>query len=449
MDLEPLSREELIALLQQAFATIEALQAEVASLKEEIKRLQGGPPAKPKPTVPDFVKPNAPKPQQTPRKKRPHGYSRKRQDPTEVVPHYPSACSGCGRKLSGGWLHRVREVIELPATAVKIVHHHVMACHCGVCNRREVASLDLGEEVVGRSRLGVRLMSLIAYLDTVCRMPVRLIKRLLSGLFGLSLSLGQISLVLQQVAQKGEAAYQNLISQMRASPVVHADETGWRQNGQNGYVWSFSTPSVRVYTGHEGRSGEVARRMLGADFANVLVTDFYGGYHWYNGRHQYCWVHLLRDLHKLCEQYPDNADVKAFSVGVKEIYQQATEYSHSDVWARQRQRRTYQTRLLALARAHQGADRKERVLAQRLLKHVWGLFVFVENPAVPAHNNAAERAIRPLVVVRKVSGGSRSETGTKTVATLMSLFGTWQVRGADLLQQCQLMLQTNPKPQHT
>jgi transposase len=72
-------------------------------------------------------------------------------------------------------------------------------------------------------------------------------------------------------------------------------------------------------------------------------------------------------------------------------------------------------------------------------KNLWGLFVFVEYPEVPSDNNAAERAIRPLVV-RKVSGGSRSPMGSKMVAILLSLFGIWQARGEDLMDECQQML---------
>lgn len=449
MDFDALTREELIVLLKQALTTIEGLKAEIAALKHESDPPQGPPVAKAKPTVPDFVKPNTPKRKQTPRKKRPHGFARKRQDPTQVILHFPEACSCCGRKLQGGWLHRVREVIELPVAPVQIIHHHVMARHCGVCDRREVAQVDLCGAVIGKRRLGVRLMSAIAYLDTVCRMPVRLIQRLLWGLYDLSLSTGEISHILQKVAEQGKSDYDTLLTQLRASPVVNADETSWREGGQNGYFWGFSTPTLRLYTGQEGRSGEVARRMLGPEFCNVLVTDFYTGYYWYTGLHQYCWVHLLRDIHKLHEQHPEDAQVGAFAAGVKTIYAQAKTYSHPSVFARQRQRRAYQAEIVALARNHQGSDRPERVLAERILKHEGGLFVFVERPEVPSDNNAAERMIRPLVVVRKVSGGSRSETGSKTVATLMSLFGTWQVRGLNMLQQCQQMLVSKPKSQPT
>src|SRR5262249_24605091 len=163
------------------------------------------------------------------RKKGPHGFARPRQTPTKTLPHYPSTCSCCGRKLLGGWLHRVREVIELPTVPVEVIHHQIMARHCGVCNRREVAGLDVSEQVVGNSRVGVRLMSVIAYLNSVCRMPVRLIARLLLGLYGLSLSAGEIVAVLHRVAKQGKATYEDLLTVLRKSPLVHADETGWRE----------------------------------------------------------------------------------------------------------------------------------------------------------------------------------------------------------------------------
>jgi hypothetical protein len=174
IEVDAMTKEELVVLLKQEFTLIHSLQERITSLEQEIARLKGGPPpAKPKPTLPAFVKPNAPKRTHTPRKKRSQSFVRPRQVPTQVIEHFPQTCSCCHRKLTGGWRHRVREVIELPQAPVEIIHHHLFARHCGVCKRREVAAPDLGECVVGKSRLGVRLMSLIATLDIEARLPVR------------------------------------------------------------------------------------------------------------------------------------------------------------------------------------------------------------------------------------------------------------------------------------
>jgi transposase len=107
------------------------------------------------------------------------------------------------------------------------------------------------------------------------------------------------------VAEFGESAYDDLLTKVRGSPVVHADETGWREDGVNGYIWSFSTPNIRFYTYRHSRGAVVAKEVLGKDFAGTLVADFYAGYNFYEGPKQRCWVHLCRDLKALVEKNPD------------------------------------------------------------------------------------------------------------------------------------------------
>lgn len=453
MDIDAQPRDELVALLKQAAGTIKSLQgevdalrsevtmlkAEVVTLKSEIERLNGGPPSSVKSSVPAFVKANVKPRPKAPRKKREHGFARRRQSPTQTVEHFPEACSCCGRKLSGGWLHRTKELIELPLSPIEVIEHRIMARYCGVCGKRTIASADLSDTVVGRSRLGARLMSLIAYLDTVCRMPIRLIQRLLHGQYGLHLSVGEICRVLHTAAKKGRSAYNSLLQELRASSVVNADETGWRENGKNGYCWSFSTPGIHYYLCQRNRSGDVVREVL-EDYNGALVTDFYSAYHYYRGPHQYCWPHLLRDIHELKQQHAEDPILLSFAQQVQQVYEDAKLYTHPSVFARQRKRSYYEKKLSEVARNHLEADRPERVLAERILKRIHGLFVFVQRPEVPSHNNAAERSVRPLVVLRKVSGGTRSDVGSNTVAVLMSLFQTWHVRNQDALLNCQQML---------
>ena len=95
---------------------------------------------------------------------------------------------------------------------------------------------------------------------------------------------------------------------------------------------------------------------------------------------------------------------------------------------------------MSLALPYLEVNKPQKVLAQRMEKHMAELFVFVENPAVPSDNNAAERSVRPSVIARKISGGTRSEKGSKTRMILMSLFGTWSLRGFDTYTQCHQLL---------
>jgi len=141
--------------------------------------------------------------------------------------------------------------------------------------------------------MGVRLASLIAYLRHILRLPLEGIREYLSRIHQLDISKGEIVELLHRIRVATEEAVSELKQQMRASAVVHGDETGWRENGQNGYIWGFSTPGeegVRYYEYDHSRAGAVAKRILGSKVNGVLVTDFYVGYNDIAGKHQRCWV---------------------------------------------------------------------------------------------------------------------------------------------------------------
>lgn len=283
-------------------------------------------------------------------------------------------------------------------------------------------------------------MSLVSHLVNVCRTPVRTVKNLLASLFGVNISCGGIIALLKAVAQAGGTTYDNLREQVRSSPFVHADETGWREDGVNGYLWSFSTPDVRYFARDQSRGHRVPEETLGSDYRGIVVSDFYGGYNYHMGLHQRCWVHLLRDLKKLCEACPQDEPLQLWAKNVYDLYVEATSSCWIRTKDRVRARERFQRKLVALARPYAKSDAVQATLSERMLRFEPELFTFVEHPCVPPDNNAAERAIRPAVVVRKVSGGTRSKSGSDTKAVLMSLFGTWQARGVDPLNACLKLL---------
>jgi len=423
------TRDELIAenaLLRERLALLEA---EVEMLRSMLSGGGNGSSAVP------FVKPNRKErreSQRTQRKSRRKSFARKRDIPTEVVKHVVDVCPDCGRK-----------VIEIPQTRIRIIEHVLIARHCGVCGKRLVPKLELSGQVVGKSRFGIELMSLIAEMATSWRMPHRTIRRALKTVWGLQVSLGQISEVLHRVAARGKLAYAELLWDIRGSPVVNADETGWREDGVNGYIWSFSTPDVRYLLRDGSRASKVVTQTLGDEFEGVLVSDFYGAYNAYGGVKQRCWVHLLRDLRALAEKHPDNESVARWVGRVRSIYQRAREVAGGNYsqLERCRLRQFFESRMLKLANMYRDAENApQRVLAKRIESFLGDLFTFVDRDGVPSDNNAAERAVRPAVIARKVSGGTRSPKGSDTRMTLMSLFGTWTLNGQDPMRACQAML---------
>jgi hypothetical protein len=233
--------------------------------------------------------------------------------------------------------------------------------------------------------------------------------------------------------------------------VVHGDETGWRENGRNGYVWTFSTPTARLFV-RGSRAGSVVDAALGPAFAGVLVSDFYAAYDHVPTAKQRCWAHLLRDVHALRQQHPADAALAQWATQLHELYERGQAGATGPTpgtRAAQRQQWALRAELQAGLRELATLPATEpppvyRTLAGRLRRYEGELFTFVTEPGVPADNNAAERSLRPLVTQRKISGGTRSPEGTATLMVASTLFGPWQVQGHDPLQACRDLL-TQPQ----
>lgn len=433
--------QEVIALRGE----VAVLQAELAAAYERIAELEKG-----KKERSPFVKANKAKkagPKKPRRKRKPEqNGARRREMPTKSVAHKLEDCPDCGCHLYGQSVARRRQVIELPdPQPVEVTEHVIFKSWCPRCGRWHTPRLDLHEEVLGQGRLGVRLISLIAYLRTELRMTLRAIRDYLETVHALVLSIGEVVEVLHRVRKAGQPALRELREQMRSSAVVHADETGWREDGQAGYVWTFSTPdgpdAVRYFERDKSRSGHVANRILTGLFRGLLISDFFAGYNRYKGPHQRCWVHLLRDLHELKEKQPDDQSVQQWAQAVRALYDEAKKALPGLKERTDQDREALYNSLIERSQklALQYAQDKAHpcwALAKRLSRHQDELFQFVRVDGVSADNNLAERSLRPIVVIRKISGGTRSTEGSKTRMALASLFATWRARGLNPFHAC-------------
>lgn len=446
--MESASREQLIAIIYAQQAQIDELVARVAELEEEVRRLRqgkGGGTAL-------GVKPSRPEREKQERKRRAQAFVRRRETPDEVRYHALEYCPECGRKLAGGWEHRRRQVIQVVPPQVRVIDHVIMARRCGVCGKRWLPKLTADViEAQGQRRFGVSVQALVATLHIGCRIPMKMIRRMLRELCGLRISNGEVVELLEGTKAAGTGELAQLLEAVRGSPAVCGDETGWREDGENGYLWTFATPTVRYFLYRKSRSGQVPKEVLGEEFGGVVACDFYAGYNKL-GVLQRCWAHLLKDARELAEINADRPEVVAWVEAVRALYEEAKATASScaqlpaDHRVRHQQRRRLEKLAMQLARSYaKDSDAPQRLLAQRIIKHRHELFVFISNPAVPATNNLAERSLRPAVVARKISGGTRSPKGSDTKMGLMSLFGTWGVQGKPLLTTCRNLLLA-PRP---
>ena len=181
LDLTAVPREVLLAVIAQQQAAILELQATVTTQQAVIAKLQqrietlegkaqpGGPRGMP------GLKPKADrKPAQPggPKRPRRHGFSRQRMTPTRRVEHALDSCPECGTGLAGGWAQRTREVIDIPAVAAQATEHVFIARICPLCEQRRTPRADLAGVALGKQRLGINLVSLIAALREEARLPL-------------------------------------------------------------------------------------------------------------------------------------------------------------------------------------------------------------------------------------------------------------------------------------
>ena len=442
------TREELIAIIATQQAQIAALMVRVAELEEENRRLRGGKGG----GTALAVKPSRPPKEKQERKHRDGAFVRRKEQPDEEVRHAVERCPECGRSLEGGWEHDRRQVIEVVLQR-RVVDHVIWARRCGVCRKRILPKPEPSEiGAQGKRRFGASVQSLVATLHIGCRVPMRMIGKLMWELFGLRVSDGEVVNLLDGVKGAGEPEIARLRERVRSSAGVCADETGWRENGENGYLWGFFTELERYFEYRKSRSAQVPEEILGEDFGGTITCDFYAAYNKLGAR-QRCWFHLLKDARELAEINADRPQVGVWVEALRALYEEAKACGlalgelPANCRARRKERRRLEQLAARLARPYaKQPDAPQRVLAHRILKHLPELFVFLSDPAVPATNNLAERSLRPAVIARKISGGTRSPKGSSTRMGLMSLLGTWAAQGKGQLQGCRELLLSTRAP---
>jgi transposase len=444
IELERASREELIGIIGVQQDLITELQAQIGLLEGRIAEREGQPSEADDAEVEAPARPQRskrPAGERKPRKQRAQGAARRRSKPTRRVEHALTACRRCGCELRGGAVKRVREVLHIPIVPAEVVEHAFIERRCPLCGLRQTPGAEvLAGEVLGQHRVSIQTMAMIATLREEARLPVAVIRWMLQAFYSLELSEGEVVAILRAVAQRGREAVTQIQAALHRSPVVHADETTWREDGQNGYFWSFSTPQECYLRYCASRSGQMVDDVLGRPFYGTLVSDFYAGYNRHEGVHQRCWVHLLRDIHALKEAYPALEAVQVWGQAIHTLYLEACrcrEKLRDQAWTiRQEAMQRFQSQIMALCQPFLDQEVPQRVLCQRIQRFLGQLFTFVVDPRVPPDNNAAERAVRPLAVCRKISGGTRSEQGSDTKGILASLFGTWRLRALNPLRAC-------------
>lgn len=449
MDINSAPRAELVRLIYEMADRIQVLEGEIARLKEQLHQRGGGKDS----SLPAFVKPNKKRKKREERKKRNTAYARKKEVPTETVFHTADGCPNCGGILGKPTVAYSRQVIDIPSSQYTVTDHVVFKRWCYECKKCMQPEVDLSSTVIGKGRIGINLVATITTMRERLRLPIAVIQKYLEIFYQLKLSKGEIVELLHTVATVGKPSYEHLLEEVRNAHVVYADETGGRENGINGYFWSFSTENVHLLLYRKSRASTVVEEIVGKDsehFNGVLTTDFYAAYNTYLGFHQRCWVHLLRDIKELKEKHKKHPPLNRWAKQVKQIYAEANAYPGPDpntpvglaIQLRINKQKEFEEKLKKICEPYVIGDTPMSILCGRIMTFMPELFTFVRFPNVSSDNNHAERMVRHTVIARKIQGGTRSPKGSETKSILTSLFDTWNLQGKNPLQQCKLLLAT-------
>lgn len=429
--------QERIAALETVVAELRRQLAErdarIAELEEELRRRDKN--YRPKANTP-------PKKKAVDHRAKEHrkhgGFFRAAPPPADVTHEhevYAQHCPHCqGQQLTPTGEHTDHFQVDLPEPKLEVhrFRRHVM--QCGDCGR---TCESRGELELPGSHIGPRARLLAAYARGHLGISLGKTATLFEEWFGFSESRAGALGHVKWAGQLFAPIVQQLLAMLRKSPVVFADETGWRIDGKNVWAWCFSNPQLAVFLIDKHRNRQVLFDALGETLPGVLVSDFYAVYDRMKCLKQRCLPHLLRTLHKLREIVPPQSvsyfiqpviDLLKDAIALGKQREQLSARAFADA------RQTIHDRLDGLILDKRPRQADSLKIWKRLYKHCGELFTFLDHPEVPSDNSACERDIRSVAATRSDGGVNRTAWGATAFANIKSVVRTCQKQRRGFLE---------------
>lgn len=449
-----LTHEQLLVLLDTSCATVARLQSDLDRLQDDNRRLHDenrrlqveiqqikvqldqSRRAGKRQAAPFRKGPPKPQPQKPGRKAGPaHGQHGHRPEPPpeqidEVhIAALPDDCPHChGHLVNTETVCQYQT--EIPRQPlVRRFDIHVGQCH--QCGRRVQGRHPLQtSNALGAaaSQIGPDAQAAIVTLNKEAGLSHGKVAQVFDHLFGITISRGASAQIMLRAADRLEPAYEEIRSELRVSDVLTVDETGWRVGGGAAWLHAWVTPRATCYEITRGRSADALERVLGLNWAGVLIHDGYSSYDRFTEAvHQGCLAHILRRAHDLREDAVGNAG--CFPRQVMGLFRGALHLRNEYVRGRldesvwEGARDDFEDWLLRILLRPRGVP-EQATLSRHLLRYFSSWLTFLTDPAIGATNCQGEQAIRPAVVNRKVWGGNRTWRGGRAQGILSSVIRT-------------------------
>lgn len=426
--------ERLVAIVEERDRQIEKLEKQIEELTRRGKR-QAAPFSKGAPK-------KDPKP---PGRKAGAAYGRQalRSRPRKIDQRVDVGCPlwcdtpGCHGpvRLAGKVSSYVVDLPPIKPVVTEFTNHYGFCEGCG-CRVWRPGAGQVGDPFSPtKVHLGSGVVSLASYLKTAAGLSFGKISSLFEAMADLGISPSALCRSLQRVARRGQKLQDRLVEQIRESPVVYADETGWRIGGHSSWLWAFTNGQTAVYSILRGRGYAEAASVLGADFAGTLGVDGWAPYRKFaEADIQTCLAHLLRRCDEVLDLVTKGAvrfprAVKAVlqsAIATRDRHRAGEVGDHGLLVAKGK----LEARLDRLLESDL-TNRHNRRFARHLRQYREAILPFMTRPELEATNWPAEQTIRPAVINRKTCAGNRTERGATTLAVLMSILRTCSLQKRD------------------
>jgi len=312
-------------------------------------------------------------------------------------------------------------------------------CECGFdtvskphrCAPETGWSIDLGEWKL----IGPMLLALIVFAKLRLHLTIDKTRALLSTWLGISLSEGTIGTALLEAGRAVSDLEPSILDALRKSGLIHIDETAWKERKVLRWLWvAVGSDAVHYTVG--ARTTEMAQGILGS-FAGRIMSDGYGAYRSFQNRIR-CWAHLNRKAKGLADSWDKavalfgDMAVEALKALMEGVYRMRACFGDARAHQRQTAEDLEAKLCIELLRNQHSPHKPIFQFAGEILNDVQTIFAVLRNPDLPLTNNIAEQALRPMVIMRKISHGSKTPEGSRTVALLASVYDTLRVRRADV-----------------
>lgn len=446
-----MTKHELEQMVKTLVEENQRLQHRITELERELAKARKSSRTSSKPPSSDIAKP-----QKTPQvpsmfdPRNPGGqpghpkHERPEFSPDEItgtVEYTLSSCPTCGGDVTPAeQTPRVIQQVEIVEIPIRIEEHRGLAYWCPTCQRIHYAPFPTTVSEGGLC--GPRVTALVAYMKGACHASFSTIRKFLRDVVKVQVSRGYLRKLIAKVSDALEPAFEELLRALPEQDVVNIDETGHKDRGERFWTWCFKASMYTLFRIDTSRGSQVLLDVLGEEFDGLIGCDYFSAYRKYMRLNekvtvQFCLAHLIRDV-KYLMTMPD-ADTRCYGECLRDALRNMFEIvhrGHEQEWGPytvQHALEVARDRILTIATTQVPSTSEAQNMAKRFATHGDSFFQFITyQDWIEPTNNLAEQAIRFVVIDRRITQGTRSQSGRAWCERIWTVMATCTQRGLDV-----------------